>query len=563
MEKRVIAAIALSIAILFAFRYYEEKYVVKPVKPAPKAATVSTNPPVESAPVEKPAQAAAAAAALPATAPEELIPARRVVVESPLYRAVLENHGGVITGWQLQKYQTGEGKPFDMIPSAHMEGRPYPGSLVFDDKAMTAAANDDNYTVELDPPSTAPVLTAPVTVVMRLRRGDFTIEKRFQFEPANYVVNLTTTLLRSNQPVRGRMVLGQDVGPEPEHLMNPSLQLMAVYDLGGKVQRDAGPKDENEIRSISGDVRWVGIDMQYFAEIAVPVRPLPAFDFQRRPVKVRDLKGQEIDRNLIRVTVPVDGSADFRMYFGPKSQPNLAAVPGADLTGAIDYGTYLGIIVKPLLIVLRFINQYTHNYGVAIILLTFGLTLVLFPFRLKQMVSMKKMSVLQPKIKEIQERYKKYKKTDPKRAEMNQEVMALYKQHNVNPLGGCLPLVLQMPFLFAFYRLLAASIELRHAPFMGWLQDLSGKDPYYILPIVMGITMLISQKMTPMTPGTDPTQAKMMMIMPVVMTIFFLNVSSGLNLYFLCSNVFQIAFQKIAERWVGDQQSASKAKNKG
>ena len=217
-------------------------------------------------------------------------------------------------------------------------------------------------------------------------------------------------------------------------------------------------------------------------------------------------------------------------------------------------------LVIPLLAALKFIHIYVHNYGWAIITLTFVLTLLLFPFRLKQMLSMKKMAVVQPKIKEIQEKYKKYKKTDPKRAEMNQEIMALYKQHNVNPLGGCLPLILQMPLLFAFYSLLANSIELRHAVWIGWIHDLSVKDPYYILPIVMGVTMLISQKMTPMTPGTDPTQAKMMMVMPVVFTFMFLNVSSGLNLYFLCSNIFQIGMQKIAERWVGDGKSTGRVK---
>jgi len=138
--------------------------------------------------------------------------------------------------------------------------------------------------------------------------------------------------------------------------------------------------------------------------------------------------------------------------------------------------------------------------------------------------------------------------------------MALYKQHNVNPLGGCLPLVLQFPLLFAFYSLLLNSIELRQAPFVGWLHDLSVKDPYYVLPIIMGVTMFISQRMTPMTPGTDPTQAKIMMVMPLVFTAMFLNVSSGLNLYFLCSNIFQIGFQKIAERWMGDGKPKDAAK---
>ena len=138
--------------------------------------------------------------------------------------------------------------------------------------------------------------------------------------------------------------------------------------------------------------------------------------------------------------------------------------------------------------------------------------------------------------------------------------MGLYKEHGVNPLGGCLPLVVQMPILFAFYRLLMNSIELRQAPFVGWIHDLSAPDPYLVLPIVMGITMFISQKMTPMTPGADPSQAKMMMLLPAFMTFFFLGLSSGLNLYFLCSNIFQVGFQKIAERWMGDGKSKKKSK---
>jgi YidC/Oxa1 family membrane protein insertase len=202
-----------------------------------------------------------------------------------------------------------------------------------------------------------------------------------------------------------------------------------------------------------------------------------------------------------------------------------------------------------------------NNYGIAIIVLTFLLSLLLFPFRLKQIISMKRMSVVQPKVKAIQEKYKRYKATDPKRAEMNQEIMALYKEHNVNPLGGCLPLLLQMPLLFAFYSLLAYSIELRQAPFILWIADLSVKDQYYVLPIVMGITAFISQKMTPMTPGTDPTQAKVMMIMPVIFTVMFINMSSGLNLYFLCSNIFQVGFQKIAERWIGGGKTDVPAKS--
>ena len=140
--------------------------------------------------------------------------------------------------------------------------------------------------------------------------------------------------------------------------------------------------------------------------------------------------------------------------------------------------------------------------------------------------------------------------------------MALYKEHNVNPLGGCLPLLVQMPLLFAFYSLLANCIELRHAPFIFWLQDLSAKDPYYVLPVVMGITMFFSQKMTPMAPTADSSQTKMMQYLPVIFTFMFLTVSSGLNLYFLCSNIFQVGLQAIAQKWIGDGKNGSKTKRK-
>jgi YidC/Oxa1 family membrane protein insertase len=160
------------------------------------------------------------------------------------------------------------------------------------------------------------------------------------------------------------------------------------------------------------------------------------------------------------------------------------------------------------------------------------------------MISMKKMAAVQPKIKAIQEKYRRYGKTDPRRLEMNREIMALYREHHVHPLGGCLPMILQAPLLLAFYALLAYSIELRRAPFMGWIRDLSAKDPFYVLPILMGISTFISQAMTP------AQDKRMKLVLPLVLTYMFLNYSSGLNLYFLCSNLFQIGFQKIGDRCI-------------
>jgi YidC/Oxa1 family membrane protein insertase len=560
MEKRVLAAIALSIAILLAFRYFEDRRAAEQARLRPPVASqVPPSPaPAPPAPAAAEPQPQTPVAELPA---EETVPGQQIVIESELYRAVLDNQGGVLSSWQLKQYKSARGEVFDMVAAGRETPRPYPASLIFEDPKLTALAGQERYAVEMVGGQRGGTsLAAPTTVVLRLRRGDLVIEKRFGFEEKNYTVSFAAACQRGNQPLRARILLGQDIGPEQEHLANPSIVLKAVAEIGGKVRREVGPKDENEVKPIAGDVRWAGLDMQYFTAIAVPSRPIPAFEIQRRPVQTAGIGGEQVKRDLIRLTLPVEGAGGYRFYLGPKVHSYLETVQGGNLSGVIDFGIF-SIIVKPLLVGLRFINQYTNNYGFAIIVLTFVLTLLLFPFRIKQMVSMKKMQVLQPRIKEIQEKYKRYKKTDPKRADMNKEVMAIYKENHVNPLGGCLPLLLQMPLLIAFYNLLAYSIELRQAPFLGWLHDLSMKDPYYVLPIVMGLTMLISQKMTPMTPGADPTQAKMMMIMPVVFTIFFLNVSSGLNLYFLCSNVFQIGFQKITERWMGDQRSDRKSKS--
>ncbi len=555
MERRVLIAVALSLLILFGFRYWEERKLGSRARPRPAAvvppAKSPSAPPAapEAAPARVPGQVEAA----PAAGDTQAV-AQQLVIDCGLYRAVLDTRGGLITSWQLKKYRSAKGEPFEMVSDGHSaEARPYPGSLILDDSGLMGVANGEPYAVEIveGGGNAGSTLSAPVALALTLRRGDFLVTKRYRFSQANYDVEYSVTWKKAGMPLPGRILLAQDIGPEHEHLIMPSAQLTAVYDMAGKVSRQSAPKDENEVKRIGSDIRWVGLDMQYFAIIAVPRQPFGAIEVQKRPVKTFGLDGKEMSRDLVRVTIPVGTVTQFSLYIGPKEQSYLENVAGVDLEKVIDYGMF-SFLVRPLLVSLKWLYRYVHNYGLAIVLLTLLLTLLLFPFRLKQMVSMKKMQAVQPKVKAIQEKYKKYKATDPKKAEMNQEIMALYREHNVNPLGGCLPLLLQMPLLFAFYALLGYSIELRQAPFYGWIHDLSLKDPYYVLPIVMGITMLISQKMTPMAPGADPTQAKMMMIMPVVFTVMFFNVSSGLNLYFLCSNVFQIAFQKIAERWVSD-----------
>ena len=225
---------------------------------------------------------------------------------------------------------------------------------------------------------------------------------------------------------------------------------------------------------------------------------------------------------------------------GPKDTEVLQQA-GHNLIELIDYG-WFAVVCKPLFFGLKSIYGFCKNYGVAIMLLTILINLGLFPLRYKSIVSAQKMQKLQPQMKIIQDKYKKLKATDPKKQQMNAEVMALYKQHGVNPLGGCLPLVLQMPFFIAFYNLLSVSIELRHAPFIFWIKDLSAADHTFVLPILMTISMIIMQKMTP-SPSVDPVQAKMMLAMPLVFGFMLAFTSSGLVLYWLTSNVIGIVQQ--------------------
>jgi YidC/Oxa1 family membrane protein insertase len=243
-----------------------------------------------------------------------------------------------------------------------------------------------------------------------------------------------------------------------------------------------------------------------------------------------------------------------RVFVGPKELEVLEKIPvpgvsGADndLNGLVDFGWW-GIIAKPLFLWLKWTyNHIIHNWGWAIVLQTLLISLALLPLRVSQMKSMLKMQRVAPQIKAIQERYKKYSLRDPRKAPMNEEISALYKKEGVNPAGGCLPLIIQMPFLFAYYRMLGTALDLRHAHWL-WIHDLSARDPYFLLPILLVVSMLITQRMTPQA-GMDPAQQKMMTIMmPLMMGFIFFNLAAGLNLYYGESNLISIAQQAIMNR---------------
>jgi YidC/Oxa1 family membrane protein insertase len=252
-------------------------------------------------------------------------------------------------------------------------------------------------------------------------------------------------------------------------------------------------------------------------------------------------------RSFIQYSILLPGAASVPFFMGPKDFDVLHAVD-VELVRAIDFGMFAWLVV-PLLQALKWLNSFLGNYGWSIIVLTLLINVAIFPLRHRSMVSMKKMQAVQPEVKAIQDRYAKYKVTDPERQKMNQEMMALYKQKGINPAGGCVPMLLTFPILLAFYNLLYSSIELRGAPFMWWIKDLSLRDPTFITPVLMGATMFWQQKMMPST--ADPVQQKMFLVLPIFFTFTFLWMPSGLVLYWLMSNVLAIGQQYLTTRIIG------------
>lgn len=311
----------------------------------------------------------------------------------------------------------------------------------------------------------------------------------------------------------------------------------------------------------NGRLDYAGLDDQYFAAVFLPGAKDPLSNFTVGFDSNRKEDGKEEYFLKAGVAGNSQERTSFRLFVGPKDMEVLKKT-GFQLEELLDYG-WFKFFCKPMFITLKWLYSFSRNYGVAIILLTIIISMALLPLRIKSIHSAQKMQKLQPQLKAIQEKYKKLKATDPKKQQMNVEVMDLYKKNGVNPLGGCLPLVIQLPFFYAIYNLLSVSIELRQAPFIFWIRDLSVYDSTYVLPILFTASMILMQKMTP-TPSTDPMQAKMMMAMPLVFGFMLSATPSGLVLYWLTSNVVgigqQLAMNKYGPGAKERQETQSKKK---
>ena len=546
MERRVLVAIFLSFIVLYAY----QAFFVKPApKPQPGAATTQTaqksvtgsSPSAAAKPSQAPAAAAPAPPAAAALVSDSM--ERDVRVETRDVIATFTNRGARLKSWRLKKYldqQTRE--PQELIEN-QIPSQPLPFTLSSSDSALDATLNNSLYAVNAAP---AGPISSPFELRFEYRdAAGVQAVKTFRFTPDSYAVTARMQVANGSRAVMPAIVWGPAVGDVSE-LSRYSQRPQGIYKRQTEKEQRLTPKDIGKQPQYDGDFLFAGVDDNYFMTAALSTG---ASRMTLWPVSVAPPQGsKDAPRDLVSFSIEPKAGQAIQFFAGPKDFDVLSAI-SPDATRAINFGMF-AVIVVPLLKSLKWVNSYVNNYGWAIIILTVIINIIIFPLRHKSVVSMRKMQEIQPEVKAIQDRYSKLKATDPAKQKMNQEMMALYKERGVNPASGCVPILLTFPLIFAFYALLSTAIELRGAPFVGWIHDLSAHDPYYVVPILMGASQFWQQWTMP-SAGVDPAQQKMMMFMPIMFTFMFLWAPSGLALYWLVSNVWQIGQQYVTNSIIG------------
>jgi len=542
MERRVLVAIFLSFIVLYAYQAFIVKPTPKPAKGS-AAPTAATQTPSSGAASTTPAaQAPAVVAAPPAAAVVGESTERDVRIETPEVIAVFTNRGARLKSWRLKKYLDQAHQPQELIEN-QLATQPLPFTLSTPNAQLDATLNNALYKVTAVPQSP---LTEPADVRFEYQDASGVRSvKTFHFVPDSYVVAVNAEVNSGSGAVTPAIVWGPGVGDIAE-VSRYTQRAEGLYKKPNEKEQRLSSKDITKQPAYDGDFFFAGVDDNYFMTVALSTGPAKV---TYQPVTIPPPPGsKDAARELVSYTIEPKQPGALQFFAGPKDFDVLKAI-GPDLTKAINFG-WFAVIVVPLLRSLKWLHDYVPNYGWDIIILTVIINILILPFRHMSVVSMRKMQAVQPEVKAIQDRYAKYKATAPEKQKMNQEVMALYKERGVNPAGGCIPILLTFPLIFAFYALLSTAIELRGAPFLGWIHDLSAHDPYYVTPILMGASQLWQQWTMP-SAGVDPAQQKMMMFMPVMFTFMFLWAPAGLAIYWLVSNLWQIGQQYVTNSIIG------------
>jgi YidC/Oxa1 family membrane protein insertase len=543
MERRLLLVFALTFLVIILFQPLMKKYLPQSAAPTPE--TPAAIQPTQSNASQAPQ------VSVPATGVSKQASAEaETVVENDLYRVTFTNRGGLVKSWVLKTYFDEHGKPLELVSKA-AENYGYPMSLWTYDEAQRNKVNSALYVA-----SDSGKVNAPAQVTFEYADADVSVHKTFSFDHT-YLVHLETSVVSKGSQVSAFPLwpagFGDQSSPSSyaasriEHQYNDKTERLDIKKISGGA-------------TLPGPFNWAGVVDQYFAAVFLPddIQNVAMVTLRHQVDVPRDARnpkpGETIKADVLGVGVgSLRGPSVERLYVGPKSLGVLESVPvptlaGAppDLRGLINFG-FFGVIARPLFLWLKWTYGWVHNWGWAIAIQTLIINLALLPLRISSMKSALKMQKVAPQIKAIQEKYKKYSMRDPRKQEMNQEVSALYKAEGVNPVGGCLPMVIQMPFLFAYYSMLGAALDLRQAPWL-WIRDLSSPDPWHLLPIGIIITMLLTQRMTPQ-PGMDPSQQKMMtFMMPLMLGVISWNLAAGLCLYWSEGNLIALAQQSVMNR---------------
>lgn len=550
-EKRVIVAFALSFVLLLIWRVL----FVKAPPPLPKSpsATHATTPQVPGAKAAPETSAKPKAPQVP-TAPNipvtEGQQAQDITVENGFYRITFSTRGGVIKSWILKKYKNADEKPLNVVNTAACKQIGYPMSLKTSDPSLNKTLNQAIYVAK---PKEV-TLNAPATLEFTYSNGHVQVQKKFTFG-SDYEVHVSVSVAQDQHYVPVRVAWTGGVGDHSLPIKSEISQTKVAYDKDGKLETVDQSKVKEELTQ-NGPLEFAGLEDRYFAGIFFPGSHDQNFRAGQESWTPENWKGEEPPKAAFaELGSSVAGSVSFRLFVAPKALDVLKTT-SPPLTDLVDFG-WFSIIAKPLFFALRYIyNNWVHNYGWAIVILTIILNMALFPLKLKSIRSAQEMQRIAPLVKSIQDRYKQYKFNDPRKQRMNQEVMKLYQEHGINPLGGCLPMLPQLPILYGFWESLETPFAFRHAPWILWIKDLSMPDtshilglPIAILPTIMIVSLFLMQKMTPM-PTADPNQKRMMMIMPLVIGFMFYRLASGLVLYFLAANLVGIAQQMFINRYI-------------
>ncbi len=505
MDKRTLLAIVLSISVLIL---WQVMFVPPPPPPGtPPMAPQAANAPAPETPLQP---------VTPLTMPVPVPPAAAagveevINVETPLYAATFSSRGGTVNKWSLKEYLAKDGTDVNLIK----EGGPYDALAVgWDDDYSPSRANFSITGTDLKLSSDRP----KGTLVFTHATPQYSIRRTYTFYHDRYSMDI-------KDEVRGtpeyQITLGGDFGM---HIKKESYLHVGPVILSGTDRTDIKPKKLRDgPKLFSGEeLKWLALEDKYFCAAIVPKG------------EVIEAKAWSYQDSAAVSLKAASGVNEFTLYAGPKKQEDLRKASDS-LEHIIDYG-FFSVISRPIFWLLQQCYKVVGNYGWAIVVLTIIIRIPFIPIVNKGQRSMKGLQKIQPLMKQIREQHK----NDPKH--MQSEMMNLYKKHKVNPMGGCLPMLLQIPVFFALYKVLMVAVELRGAPWAFWITDLSQKDPFYVLPLVMGASMFLQQKMTP-TAG-DPKQQKIMMFMPVIFTFLFINFASGLVLYWLVNNLLSIGQQ--------------------